>query len=114
VGRKAELDQLQDAWTTRRRLTEIVGESGIGKTRLVAELVTNLAETATVLWVRCSQDRLGSYVPFVEILRHLVAQVDAGSLRAAVGARGELTRLVPELVDRVGETASPEESGSGQ
>jgi transcriptional regulator with XRE-family HTH domain len=68
VGRIAEVDRLRALWDERRRLTEVVGESGIGKTRLVAELA-RLAhhDGSTVLWGRCNQDRLGTYLPFVEI-----------------------------------------------
>jgi DNA-binding XRE family transcriptional regulator/tetratricopeptide (TPR) repeat protein len=116
VGRTAEIGYLQDVWRKGGRLAEVMGESGIGKTRLVAELAGSLPEGTTVLWGRCSQDRLGSYLPYVEILRHLAALSDDSTLRAAVGARGELTRLIPELVDRVGPLPAPvrAEAGSEQ
>ncbi len=94
-------------------MTEVVGESGIGKTRLVAELARSLPPDTTVLWGRCSQDRLGSYLPYVEILRHLVSGVDDATLGAAVGRHGELTRLVPELVDRVGPLPAPAKADAG-
>jgi eukaryotic-like serine/threonine-protein kinase len=107
VGRGHEFEQLQDSWSRRCRITQVVGESGIGKTRLVAELVRSLPDSTTVLWGRCSQDHLGSYLPFVEILRHVVTRADDATLRSAVGGRGELTRLVPELVRRVGPLPTP-------
>ena len=107
VGRVAESDHLRRAWARGCRVTEVVGEAGIGKTRLVTELVRSLPAGTTTLWGRCSQDRLGSYLPFVEILRHVVAEADADSLRRAVGGRGELTRLVPEVVDRIGPLPAP-------
>jgi tetratricopeptide (TPR) repeat protein len=91
----------------------IVGESGIGKTRLVAEALLGLADEPTVLWGRCSEDRLGSYLPFIEVLRHVIDHMDTASLRAAVGARGELLRLVPELVDRVGDLPDPTKAEAG-
>lgn len=113
VGRTAEVDELRDACTRRGRMTEVVGESGIGKTRLVAELARSLPAGTTVVWGRCSQDRLGSYLPYVEILRQLIAQADVATLAAAVGGRGELTRLVPELVDRIGPLPTPAKADAG-
>ncbi len=113
VGRAAEIDGLRDACTRRGRMTEVVGESGIGKTRLVAELARSLPAGTTVVWGRCSQDRLGSYLPYVEILRQLIAQADVATLAAAVGGRGELTRLVPELVDRIGPLPTPAKADAG-
>ncbi len=113
VGRMAEIERLHDAWHRRCRITEVVGESGIGKTRLVAELARSLPSGTVVLWGRCSQDRLGSYLPYVEILRHLMAATDDDTLRAAVGVHGELTRLVPELVDRVGPLPGPAKADAG-
>lgn len=116
VGRGPQLQQLQAAWERRCRLVEVVGEAGIGKTRLVSELTRSVRAEATVLWGRCSQDYLGSYLPFVEMLRHLIANADADALRAAVGGRGELTRLVPELAERTGPlpAATRAEAGTEQ
>ena len=88
---------MHQALTAGCRLIAVVGESGIGKTRLATEVVRGGAHDMTVLWGRCSQDRLGSYLPFVEALRHVVAQADPDTLRAAFAGRGDLTRLLPEL-----------------
>jgi tetratricopeptide (TPR) repeat protein len=107
------MEQLWDAWTGRRRVTEVLGESGIGKTRLVAEVVGTIPEDVTVLWGRCSEDRLGSYLPFVELLRHVVNHVDTETLRTAVGARGELVRLVPELAERLDHLPAPTKAEPG-
>ncbi len=114
VGRTTELERLRAAWQERRRLIAVVGESGIGKTRLVAQLARMAQQDgATALWGRCNQDRLGSYLPFVEILRHLMNFADPSVLSSAVGGRGELTRLAPELVDRVGPLPAPTRADAG-
>jgi tetratricopeptide (TPR) repeat protein len=60
-----------------------------------------------VSWGRCSQDDLGSYLPFVEVIRHISGQLDDDDLAAALGGRGELTRLAPELTTRAGPLAAP-------
>jgi transcriptional regulator with XRE-family HTH domain/tetratricopeptide (TPR) repeat protein len=107
VGRDDEIGRLRRSIGGGCRLVEVLGESGIGKTRLVSELVKNLEPGATVSWGRCSQDDLGSYLPFVEIIRHISGQLDSEELAAALGGRGELTRLVPELTSRAGPLSAP-------
>ncbi len=106
VGRSHEIERLRRSLGG-CRLVEVVGESGIGKTRLVSELVKQLEPDATVSWGRCNPDGLGSYLPFVEIIRHISNQVATTDLEAALGGRGELTRLVPEVTTRVGSLAAP-------
>jgi transcriptional regulator with XRE-family HTH domain/tetratricopeptide (TPR) repeat protein len=113
VGRTAEVNQLRQALTAGCRLIAVVGESGIGKTRLVTEVLRDSGDDTTVLWGRCSPDRLGSYLPFVEALRHVVVQADTASLRAAVGVRGDLSRLLPELPGRIGDLPAPAKADAG-
>jgi transcriptional regulator with XRE-family HTH domain/tetratricopeptide (TPR) repeat protein len=103
AGRGSELERLVKDWTGRRRMIEVVGEAGIGKTRLVTEMAREVfAGGATVLWGRCTEERLGAYLPFIEMLRHLVDHADPAALKRAVGTSGELGRLLPELGERVG------------
>ena len=108
VGREAPLARLCAALeaTTgagQRRASLIAGEPGIGKTRLAAELAF-AAHTggATVLFGRCDEDPLMPYQPFVEALRFAIANGDVETLGRWVGRRGaDLTRLVPELAERL-------------
>jgi transcriptional regulator with XRE-family HTH domain/tetratricopeptide (TPR) repeat protein len=114
VGRATELAQLAVAWSERRRLILLEGEAGIGKTRLAAEFAEQLArEGVTVVWGRCSEEGLGAYLPFVEVARYLVTAGEPGRLARAVGARGELTRLIPEVEMHVGPLPSPTRADSG-
>jgi len=114
VGRGTELAQLERAWSERQRLLLVGGEAGIGKTRLVTEFAGRRArDGTTVAWGRCSEEGLGAYLPFVEAARHLVATGDERRLARAVGRRGELTRLVPELEGRVGPLPSPTSADAG-
>ena len=92
----------------RCRLIEVIGEPGIGKTRLVSELAKEIApSSATVTWGRCSQDNLGSYLPFIEIIRHLSGQLSDTELASVLGGQGELTRLMPELSTRIDQLSMP-------
>jgi class 3 adenylate cyclase/tetratricopeptide (TPR) repeat protein len=103
VGRRAELARCASAFDRVRnrepRTLFIVGEPGIGKTRLAAELAAQLhASGATVLCGRCDPELGVPYQPFVEILTHyarFAPQELLAQHRAQYGR--ELARLVPEL-----------------
>src|SRR5215203_5493799 len=65
---RRELDATTEA--RRCRLVAVVGEPGIGKTRLVAELTSGLGSEATVLTGRCVAYGEGaSYLPLAELVR---------------------------------------------
>jgi tetratricopeptide (TPR) repeat protein len=102
VGREIELGRLENACRDATRVVEVTGESGIGKTRLVAEVARRLAPTTTVLWGRCAEDSLGAYTPFVEALRRFVFTAEPSTLAAVVGSRGDLRRIVTDIEDVVG------------
>ena len=90
VGRDAELAVLLDALAEirdgRGRLVEIVGEPGIGKSRLVEELEAR-ATGATVLRLACGlYESSTAYFPFRRLLRGLV-DIAPGADTAVAGAR---------------------------
>ena len=80
VGRAEELESLKNLFDEmlggRSRLVMVVGEPGIGKTRLVEELgVYAAVRGAQVCWGHCYEGELGvPYLPFVEALRAYVAR----------------------------------------
>ncbi|HEY6706274.1 MAG TPA: AAA family ATPase, partial [Actinomycetota bacterium] len=90
----------------------VAGEAGVGKTRLVAELLRNANSLGAVaLTGGCLDVGEGvlAYAPIVEALRPLATVMDSGELeRVLGGARTELARLVPELGAQAGgEQAAP-------
>ena len=107
AGRSSQLDQLISTWKEtvdgHRRTVFVSGEPGIGKTRLVTEVVRRAhAQGAIVLWGRCDEELGVPYGPWAEALRHLVAVADPVALRRQLGALGgELARIVPDLPSRV-------------
>jgi transcriptional regulator with XRE-family HTH domain/tetratricopeptide (TPR) repeat protein len=114
VGRNGELEHLRASWASSRRFDLVLGESGVGKTRLLARIAEFVqAEGAPVLWGRCTEERLGPYSPFVEVLRQIVSWAEPSQLAAAVGNRGEITRLVPEFADKVGPLPAPTRAEAG-
>jgi class 3 adenylate cyclase len=113
VGRDAELERLGQLWKEaaagERRVALLAGEPGVGKTRLAAEVAVKVHEEgATVLAGRCDEDLGVPYQPFVEALRHFVDHTPPADLKERLGRYGgELTRLVPELAERVRDLPSP-------
>jgi class 3 adenylate cyclase/tetratricopeptide (TPR) repeat protein len=75
VGRDAEVARLQatleDALHVRRcRMVTVVGEAGVGKSRLVHEFVSWAGDRAQVLWGRCLPYGDGiTFWPLVEVVR---------------------------------------------
>jgi hypothetical protein len=112
VGRTAELaslgDLLDEAGTGRPRVALVVGDSGIGKSRLLAEVIAQAAARTDGSQERGPQVLSGHclgipggglpYAPLTEALRRLAREIDPATLEGLLGpARGELARLLPEL-----------------
>jgi transcriptional regulator with XRE-family HTH domain/tetratricopeptide (TPR) repeat protein len=108
VGRASELERLQTAWERRTRVVLVVGEAGVGKTRLSRYFAGGLTD-AVVLSGRCSQERLGPYEPFIEPIR--VAMGLGGD--AAASGRSELGRLVPALAHQGVVAGGPSQADPG-
>jgi DNA-binding SARP family transcriptional activator len=107
VGRERELAELtaglDDALAGRGRLVLLVGEPGIGKSRLAEELVARArARGARVLVGRCWEaGGAPAYWPWVQALRTHVRDSDGAALRAQLGAgAADLAQLLPELRER--------------
>src|SRR5829696_2932972 len=105
IGRDAEAARLgaalERAAGGQPAIVLVAGEAGVGKTRLVTDLVGRAGELGAVaLSGGCLDvgDGVLAYAPLVEALRPLVGLLDAAELeRVLGGARGELARVVPEL-----------------
>ena len=110
IGRERELravmETFDDAALQRRsRLCTIVGHAGIGKSRLVAELVTSLEANGRVVRGRCLSYGKGiTFWPIGEIVRTLAGIADNDTPEEAVA---KVSRLVPDddcqtVAERVG------------
>jgi len=101
VGRSAELRRLREAYASVEAAARVVlveGEAGIGKTRLVEELLRGLAPGTTTLVTRCYEgEETLAFGPVVETLRARLRRGAewVGALDPVTVA--EVARLVPEL-----------------
>lgn len=117
VGRERELHALDTglraATAGRGGLFMIVGEPGIGKTRLADELSQRArAAGALVLWGRCWEGGgAPAYWPWVQVLRGCCAALPE-TLEARLGAGAtHVAQLVPEIrtqLPRTPEASSPD------
>ncbi|MGZ4317392.1 MAG: ATP-binding protein, partial [Gaiellaceae bacterium] len=105
VGRAGELAALERAFAQvateqRCHLATVVGEPGVGKSRLCAELIARLAGSATVYTGRClSYGESITFWPVAEIIRPAAGIRDEHS---PAEARDRVSALVePGLADRV-------------
>lgn len=129
VGREAELRELSRLWAAasgrepaqagglsqERRVAALVGDPGVGKTRLAARLAEEAHRGgAVVLAGRAVEEGLAPYQPFLEALQHYFLTADLDQVGMAIREYGpELGRLVPDLRRRVpslptAETSDPD------
>jgi tetratricopeptide (TPR) repeat protein len=91
---------LEEAVKGKGRLFFLVGEPGIGKSRLADEVVRQARRRGVqVLVGRCWEaGGAPAYWPWVQSLRRYVRETEPDALRAQVGAgAAELAQIVPEL-----------------
>ena len=108
VGRDTELEALRselDAGAGGRRLAVVSGETGIGKTRLAAELAAGAAADGIVVLPGSARKGLEKpYLPFIDAFGHGIDRASPEMLAAAEGGLGDLARLLPEMRERLGES----------
>jgi class 3 adenylate cyclase/tetratricopeptide (TPR) repeat protein len=103
IGRELELAQLRQAFERAVEektiyLFTLLGAAGIGKSRLVAELVSTVSESATVVSGRCLSYGDGiTFWPLAEIVRELTGD--------GVDPRSAIVELVADddAADRIGD-----------
>jgi class 3 adenylate cyclase/tetratricopeptide (TPR) repeat protein len=108
VGRDAEMDQLGQALARARagqgQVAAIVGEPGVGKSRLVQEFVhsDHTAEWLVLETNSASYSHSTSYLPVIELLRHYF-QINFRDSTGAIQEKvtGKILTLDPSLQDAI-------------
>lgn len=107
VGRQADLERLVGMWRSARagdrRVVLVGGEPGIGKTHLACALAGAVqAEGGAVLYGSCDEGLQVPYQPFATALAQAVDDaIDEGGMPLLGRQSAELTRLVPQLAERL-------------
>jgi DNA-binding SARP family transcriptional activator len=114
VGREAELAKLlaglDDAFAGRGRLFLLLGEPGIGKSRLAEELLGNArVRGARTLVGRCWEaGGAPAYWPWVQSLRSYMREADHAQLVSQLGSgAADLAPIVPELREQLPNLPEP-------
>jgi DNA-binding CsgD family transcriptional regulator len=119
IGRSAELETLEAALSRAAAgapgVVVVGGESGVGKSRLVAALAERVADSGgQLLTGECIELSEGEipFAPVVSALRHLARDLDDDELDVVFGeASSELIRLFPDLAR--GAIPGPDSLGLG-
>jgi adenylate cyclase len=114
IGRDAERAQLLESFhqakSGRGSLILLLGDAGIGKTRLAEEaLAAGRQLGAQTLVGRCyEQEDTPALIPYIEILEEASRLMPAAAFRQAVGPSApELAKLIPELHRLFPDMAAP-------
>ncbi len=105
VGRRPEMEILHTAWQRVKsgegRVVDVVGEAGVGKSRLIYEFQKTIAEEARILTGVCIQyGRSINFLPVIEVVREAfgikegTSEQEAGQRIEAIAADG-LTSMIP-------------------
>jgi DNA-binding SARP family transcriptional activator len=117
VGRAKELQRLEAAYVDAResghcRVVTVVGEAGIGKTRLMRELLLPLREEARVLVGRCiSYGEGATYLPIAEIVRHAAHEASFEGIAALLEGEDDADQVARRVAELAGLAEGPAAPG---
>ncbi|MBO0769255.1 MAG: AAA family ATPase, partial [Solirubrobacterales bacterium] len=120
VGRQGELAELElacsEAEAGRPGVILLGGDSGVGKTRLIAELEATVSERMEILHGESPEQGDGElvYAPLVGALRPLVRAQAPVLERLSPGSRARLAALLPSLSPAGARPAEPVNSDTAQ
>ena len=103
VGRAAELGELQERWQAAvdgsGGLVLLSGDAGVGKSRLLAELVTWVEDAGGQVWSgTCHELSTRAYGAFSEALDRFVPAIDPAELADLLGEQASLlARICPRI-----------------
>ncbi|MDX3341733.1 AAA family ATPase [Streptomyces sp. ME02-6979.5a] len=109
IGRSALLDDVRVKFDRRPAVVVITGEVGVGKSRLVRELLRRATPPGAVTLIARCQESDGPSFPFAPIIEAIgSSEAPAAALPAELPpVTGALRGLLPDLADRLPPAPSP-------
>jgi DNA-binding SARP family transcriptional activator len=117
VGRKQELRRLQTAFDNARqekhcRVVTVVGEAGIGKTKLMRELLGQIGDQARVLVGRCvSYGEGATYLPIAEMVRQVAHEPFVAGIAALLAGEEDADQVAQRVAELTGLAEGPAAPG---
>jgi DNA-binding SARP family transcriptional activator len=117
VGRKGELRKLRAAFQRARKekacvAATVVGEAGIGKSRLGRELVASLKDDARTLIGRCVSYGAGAtFLPVAEIVRQAIPDVSVEAIASALAGEDGAQEVAQRVASVIGAAEAPAAPG---
>jgi DNA-binding SARP family transcriptional activator len=117
VGRKRELRKLRAAFqhATKERtcgVVTLVGEAGIGKTRLAREFVASVRDETRVVVGRCVAYGAGAtYLPVAELVRGVVPEATPAGIASLLVGEDDSEQVAQRLAEVVGFAEGPAAPG---
>ena len=117
IGRQGELEALETAFRAvrderRSRTLIVLGEAGLGKTRLASEFVASLGEQASALVGRCvSYGEGATYLPLAEIVRQVAPERPQATIERLLEGDEHAAVVAERIAELTGHTEGTAPTG---
>jgi class 3 adenylate cyclase/DNA-binding winged helix-turn-helix (wHTH) protein len=117
IGRQGELESLETAFRAvrderRSRTLLVLGEAGLGKTRLASEFVASLGEQASALVGRCvSYGEGATYLPLADIVQEVAPERPRETIQRLLGGDEHAAVVAERIAELIGQAEGTAPTG---